>query len=280
MKKTIKVPAKLNLTLDVLGVSDGYHLISSLVCSVNLYERVTVKPRKDRLINLKCKGIDPCCDLYSNNAYKAVKLFLETFDTKGVDVVIDKRIPVGAGMGGSSADVSGVLNCMNTVFEKGVDLSELANALGSDTAYMLKGGWAVISGRGEQIDFKNVDRTLYMIILTAEQSVSAKSCYQKFDFLNESYPPCTQTAFEALVNGDEERFCELAKNDLTNSAISFVEEISFNLNALKKAGAPLALMTGSGSATVGGFFDKKQRDMVFKKLKKLFKGKIYKAHTV
>lgn len=277
---TIKVPAKINLTLDVLGLNEGYHDINSLVCSVDLFETIKIKPRKDGLISLKCKGIDPCCDLYSNNAYKAIKLFREKYGTKGVDVTIDKKIPVGAGLGGSSADVSGVLNGMKAVFELDVDLEEIALNIGSDTAYMLKGGWARISGRGERVEFLDVDKKLYMIILTADENVSSKHCYRKFDILKKKYQPCTDGVIEALKHGKQEELFALAKNDLTNPAITFVKDIDFNIKALKKAGAPLAVMTGSGSATVGVFFNKAQRDKVYKVLKPLYNDKAIKVETI
>ncbi len=279
-KTTIKVPAKINLTLDVLGLKDGYHALQSLVCSVDVYDTVTVKRRKDGNISLKSKGYDPKCDLYSNNAYKSAKLFRETFGTTGVDIIINKKIPVGGGMGGSSADVAGVLNGMKAVYEIPFDMEETANKLGSDTAYMLKGGWAIMSGRGETVEFLDIDKTLYFIIIPESESVSSKHSYQKFDMMKKKYPPCTKSVVEALKSGNEQEFYGLAKNDLTMASSHFVDKIEFNLTALKKAGAPLALMTGSGSATVGVFFNKEQRNKTLKALKPLYKKALIKAKTV
>ena len=71
----IKIPAKINLTLDVAGQSGGYHTIDSLVCSVNLYDTVCVSKRKDDKVCLKTKGIHPECSEKQNNAYKTAILF-------------------------------------------------------------------------------------------------------------------------------------------------------------------------------------------------------------
>jgi 4-diphosphocytidyl-2-C-methyl-D-erythritol kinase len=76
MKKfTIKVPAKINLTLDVVGVDGKYHNIESLVTSVNVYDTVTVSRRRDGRITVDMRGIPVDCEICDNNAYKAAKLF-------------------------------------------------------------------------------------------------------------------------------------------------------------------------------------------------------------
>ncbi len=280
MKKIkLRVPAKLNLTLDILGNSGGYHNIKSLVCSIDIFDTITLKRRTDWDINLINKGIDPECSIVDNNAYKTAKLFSDTFITEGVDMIIEKNIPVGAGLGGSSADIAGVLNGMKALFEVDKSIEPLADNLGSDCKYMLNGGWAIISGRGEKIDFKKVDKTLYFVILLGDESVSTKACYRKFDSLKKNFKPCTERVYKALVENETEKFLT-AKNDLLFSAISLMDGIDFNLKALKKAGAPLSIMTGSGSAVVGVFLDQKQRDKVFNILKPLYQDKILSAKSL
>ncbi|MBQ9756259.1 MAG: 4-(cytidine 5'-diphospho)-2-C-methyl-D-erythritol kinase [Clostridia bacterium] len=281
MKKIkVKVPAKLNLTLDILGVSDGFHSLQSLVCSVDLYDTVTVKSRADGDITLKSKGIDPECITENNNAYKTALLFKGEQSTSGVDIIIDKRIPVGGGLGGSSADVVGVLKGMNALFGVNADLKDLADRLGSDTGYMLNGGWAVISGRGERVNYQTVDKRLFFIIIPESQGVSAKDSYRKFDLMKKKYPPCTEKALSALTSGDMKTFFGLAKNDLTAGSVAVLESIDFNIKALYKAGAPLAVMTGSGSAVVGVFDSKRERNKAFRKLKATYKTGLIKAKSI
>lgn len=280
MKKVvIKAPAKVNLTLDVLGVENGYHKIKSLVSTINLYDKITVKKRKDSRINLIMKGLPVDCDVLENNAYKAGKAFVEKYKTLGVDIIVDKKIPVGSGLGGSSVDIAGVLKAMKRLFEKGEVLS-IANSLGSDSGYLLSGGYAVLTGRGEKIEKKDINEKLYLLIITEEKKITSRESYKLFDKQEKTYRPCTASAEKALKDKDFYRFYLVLKNDLTSASSSKVEEIKANLTALKKAGASAQVMTGSGTAVYGIFSSKKEREKAYKKLYPLYKSKLIKAQTI
>lgn len=281
MKKIkLKANAKINLTLDVLGVTGNFHDIKSLVTSIDVSDEITLKKRKDGRVTIKCDGLPVGCAAHDNNAFKAARLFKEKFGTKGVDIKITKRIPIGSGLGGSSADIAGVLNGMKQLFETDGDLVPLANELGSDSAYMLTGGYAVMTGRGDKVAHDKIDTTLYFIIITEPTLISARASYKKYDELNKRSKQSTGTAEKALKEKDFEKFCSAIKNDLEDASAMIVPEIKGNIYLLKKAGAPTALMTGSGAAVYGVFNDKKQRDDVYKKLLPLCKGNMFKAQTV
>lgn len=281
MKKiTIKAYAKVNLTLDVVGVNGGYHDINTFVTTIDLFDKITIKKRKDSAISLKCTGVEMDCSITDNNAYKTAKAFADKFSTNGVDITVQKNIPLGAGLGGSSADIAGVLNGLKTLYGVKDSVLPIANELGSDSGYMLSGGYAVLSGRGDKIKRKVFDKTLYFVILTESEQVSARASYKQFDKLAKAYKPCTAIAEKALADGKFEKFAKTIKNDLTEGSIQIVKQIEFNLSALKKAGARAVVMAGSGSATVAIFDNQKQRDEVYKKLKPLYNNKILKAKTV
>ena len=281
MKKiTVKVPAKINLTLDVVGTEGKYHEIKSLVTSINVYDVITLEKRTDNQINLQMKGLSVDCAIPDNNAYKAAKLFAETFSTGGVNVTVEKNIPVGGGMGGSSADIAGVLKGMNTLYEVDMDMGELADALGSDVRYMLDGGYAILSGRGQIIEEQYISKTLYMVLIKSDKIISSRACYKKFDALNKMHKPCTKSSAKALLGGDFEKFVEIAKNDLYAPAVTFVDELEINVKNLKRAGAPLALMTGSGSVVYGVFDNEKQCVEAYRKLKPLYSDDVMKAQTI
>ncbi len=281
MKKVkLRTPAKINLTLDVLGVKDGFHEISSLVTSIDVYDTITVKERLDFNVELKTKGISPECSAVDNNAYKAAKRFCKTFKTYGATVTVDKGIPVGGGLGGSSADIAGVLNAMKGLFCIPDSVVPIADSLGSDSSYMLKGGWAVLKGRGDKQQFLQLDFPLYLVIILDKQGVSAKQCYKRFDEQGKTYPPCTEQCLDALRKGDFSSFCKLAKNDLYHSTVTFAPAVEKNINALYEIGTPLAIMTGSGTAVLGVFDNPKERDNVYKKLKKVYGKKVIKAKTI
>ena len=281
MKKvSIKIPAKINLTLDVLGVTDGFHDIKSLVASIDVYDTISIKARKDKKITLISKGIDCECQTADNNAYKAGKLFVEKLNTCGADITINKNIPLGGGLGGSSADIAGVLLGMERIYNTGKKLAPLANMLGSDSAYMLEGGYAIITGRGDKVNKKEIDKILYLLLITESKSTSARGVYKTFDKQEKTFKSCTISAYNALKEGDVERFASIIKNDLTDSACTIVPEMYGNICALKKAGAKASLMTGSGSCVYGVFADKKERDKAYKKLKALYSNNLIKVQTI
>ena len=103
----VKAYAKINLTLSVTGVKDGYHMLDSIVTSVDLYDAVKVKKRRDGLVSVTMRGCgSENIPFGSNNAVKAAQAFIEKYSTRGADITVNKNIPVGAGLGGSSADRS------------------------------------------------------------------------------------------------------------------------------------------------------------------------------
>ena len=279
MKKVkVLAPAKVNFTLDISGVENGFHNICSLVNTVSICDTIVVKKRKDNEIRLFSKGVDAGCSLEKNNAYKTAVEFVKEYGVSGVDIHLKKRIPVGGGLGGSSADVAGVLNAMKQLFDVKDDLSYIANRLGSDTAYLINGGWAVIQGRGEIITPLAIKTQFYLVMIKEDSGVSAGECYKAFDKLEKTDAPTTFSAVDCLTKGDLKGFYNSLKNDLYAPAKTFVPNIENNLNALKEY-AP-AFMTGSGSITVGVFLDKKIRDKAYKDLRRRFGNKVLKATTV
>ncbi|MDE7159092.1 MAG: 4-(cytidine 5'-diphospho)-2-C-methyl-D-erythritol kinase, partial [Clostridiales bacterium] len=95
--------AKLNLTLDITGTEGGYHMLDSLVTTIDLFDRIVVKKRKDKLINVIMHGMgSESIEPEHNNACLAGEAFVERFQTLGADITVYKNIPVGAGLGGSS----------------------------------------------------------------------------------------------------------------------------------------------------------------------------------
>ncbi len=279
MKVKIKIPAKINLTLDVLGVKDGYHKISSLVASVNLYDAISLSARKDNEVNISFRGLPVGIGEKDSLAFKAAKLFMDEFSVSGADIEITRAIPAGGGLGGSSADVAGVLLGMKKLYGVSRDMDNLAARLGSDTAYMLKGGYAVLKGRGEKIrSLPEIKKKFYLLIIACDKGVSSGECYAEFDRQGKKYPQRTGGAARLLAEGDTENFLKTLKNDLYLPACEFVPEIRDNVNALILYGA--ACMTGSGSAVYGIYPDKKTQNQVYKKLYPVYGKRLIKAKTI
>lgn len=277
-KVLIKAPAKINFTIDVSGVENGFHLIKSFVATINLCDKLTFKRRKDDKVVIYDRGGKCCCPPEKNNAYKAAVAFIKEFSTCGVDIYIDKKIPVGGGLGGSSADIAGTLLGLKKLYSINSPVTSIANALGSDSGYLLEGGFKVISGRGENIERSLKGKTLYLLIIKDDKSISAKECYQKFDEEEETPLPITDRAVELFINGDKE-FYSVIKNDLYAPALCFLPTLKEKILDLENAGAIKALMTGSGSCVYGIFESKKERDKAKKILKGKYKKDLIKANT-
>ena len=252
-----KAYAKINLTLEVLGIEAGYHALDSLVVSVDLFDQITIKTRKDEKITVKMRGMDSeNIPETQNNAYKAAKLFQEKYAVQGVDILIDKNIPMGAGLGGSSADVGGVLNGLAELYkiedEKGLD--EIAAALGSDTVYMRKGGLARMQGRGTRVYYFGMDKPLYFLLICPTEGVSTKACFDKFDALGRAGGTgATSRAIDAYVKGDMEALGKNLYNDLFAPARQLNTKIQAAYEEAESF-APLGVtMTGAGSCVVALF---------------------------
>ena len=280
MKKVkVKIPAKLNLTLDVLGEKDGYHEIESLVASVNVYDTITVRQRRENIVSITFKGEPINLPPMNSSAYYAAQEFKKEFSGDGVDITIERSIPASAGLGGSSADIAGVLVALKKFYGVSESAEHIANKLGSDVAYMMRGGFAVMKNRGEQVEFlEDVKMKLYVIILKGTKGVSTGECYKKFDQLGKKYHKNTPIATRFLQDNDAKNLFGTFKNDLYESAKLILPEIEKNLISLKVFGT--ALMTGSGSATFAAFKTKKERDKAFKKLFLVFGDRVIKAETV
>lgn len=278
MKKVkIKIPAKINLTLDVTGENNGYHNLDSLFISVNLYDTVTAKKRKDDKIRLFFCGVPAGITPEKSNAYRAALAVKEKYGTAGADIKIKRKIPAGGGLGGSSADAAGVIKALFKLYELAGGEKEIADKTGSDVAFMLNGGFARVCGRGAE--FKNLELKdkLYFLIVTGLSGVSSKECYKKYDEHGVKYPPCTERALLALSDGRFSDLGKIIKNDLYQAAKEMSLEIEENLAALKKFGA--AAMTGSGSSVFAAFDDVKKRDFAYKVLKRKFGARLIKAES-
>ena len=280
MKKArVKIPAKINLTLDIEGAENGYHLLESLVASVDVYDIITVSARKEDVIRVFFRGLPVGVNGYGSNAYFAADAFRKEFSTGGADIIVERRIPAGAGLGGSSADIAGVLRAMAKLYDIKRDLSRMAANLGSDVPYMLQGGFAVMRGRGERLErVENVKRKFFVLIIAGGKSISTAESYKGYDKIGKLYPKNTSAAVTLLREDDVDNFFKVLKNDLYESSALIAPEITKTAERLKKYGA--AVMSGSGSAVYGIYKTKKERDRAFNGLKEYYGARLIKARTL
>ena len=247
-----KAYAKVNLFLDIVGEKDGFHMLDSVVVTVSLYDSVTLTKRKDDKIVLKTGNTISISDNFDNNAYKAAKLYCDTFGVGGVDVTLNKSIPVGGGLGGSSADISAVLRGLEKLYQTGGDVKALADRLGSDSGYMLTGGYARLKGRGEIVEPLDIVKKLYFVVIAAEGGVNTAECYAEYDKLErEDHNASADGLIKALSGGKltEENFF----NALYAPAARLNPKVKEAYEFIKGLCPTATLMTGSGSCVYGIF---------------------------
>lgn len=282
----VKAGAKINLTLDITGVSGGYHLLDSLVVSLDLSDLIAAKRRKDGAIKVYSRGEGTeLLPETENNAYKAAKLFAEEFQTGGAELKIYKNIPVGAGLGGSSADAAGALHAMRQLYLKEITpeteerILKIADRTGSDTRAMYLGGAVRMRGRGEiaerifrQSGQPREKKKLYFLLICPRTGVSTPKCFQGYDRGGIAYPPVTKSAVEKYENGDVAGLGKLIKNDLRAAACELNADVK---QAIEEAEwfSPLgAGMTGSGSAAYALFDTREMLDWAFSRYKGNFRA--------
>lgn len=260
--------AKINMFLDVLSRDGDYHVIDTVVATINLYDVVTVSKRRDNKVLVKTGG-----GLYwlplkteNNNAYKAAVMFMETFNTKGVDITINKKIPVGGGLGGSSADVAATLVAMKKIFNVNEDLKPLADKLGSDVGFQMEGGFARLTGRGENIEFIDSDEKMYLVIATPKKGVSTKGCYEEFD-----RTPIAKCLFDGNFVKQKLADKSLTKdcfyNALYPAAIKLNPQVERVYGLIAALSPKAVAMSGSGSSVFGVFETKELCEWAKDKLK-------------
>ena len=270
----VKAYAKINLTLDITGSKDGFHLLDSFVSSVDLYDLVTARKRKDKLVRVVMRGLDADKIPYgTNNAQRAGEAFVSAFGTTGAEIVIDRNIPVGGGLGGSSADTAGVLNAMAKLYGKENDerLKQIADRLGSDTGYMLSGGYGRLQGRGEKVKSVPVGslKTMYLLLICPQSSVSSGACYKRYDEMDLGQTATTNACITAFLNGDIVGVGNALSNALYPPSAALNPDTKKALEEAKFFSPLGANMTGSGSAAYAIFESRELRDWA----KSRYKGK-------
>ena len=257
------VPAKLNLTLDILSVRpDGYHDLDMLMQTVSLYDEIELTLGAGRDWTLRCDTAEgealPLLSNEHNLAWKAAEAFFRRtgLPDGGLALRIVKRIPAQAGLGGGSADCAAVLRALNSHFGCPLDrqaLLALAAECGSDVPFCVTGGLARVRGRGEIVEPLSAGPVQHYVICKPGFGISTPLLYR----LSDRYPPERRPDAEALLDrlktGDSPAAGRLLCNVLEPVAALLHPSILDLKADLLSQGACGAQMTGSGSAVFGLF---------------------------
>lgn len=274
MEIKILAPAKINLSLDVLGKRpDGYHEIATVMQAVSLYDTITLSDNDSGEIIISCnyEGV-PCDD--SNICANAAYRFFDycRMDVKGVNIDIDKKIPTQAGLAGGSSDGAAVVLGLNKLFGAGLkpaEMHEICERVGADVPFCLEGGTRLATGIGTNLKkIPSLNCSDIVICKPDSVSVSTADAYKKVDALN-PHPSYTDEMVKALYSRDMFLISNTIFNDF-ELALAIPE-----VNAIKKimldCKARGTGMSGSGSAAFAIFTSSNRAKKCYETLKKSYK---------
>lgn len=242
--------AKLNLSLDITGKrADGYHELDSIMQSISLCDIVTITKADTLRVTMDTGDVAE----KNNAAFAAAGAFARLTGTGGADIRIQKRIPAEAGLGGASADAAAVLIGLNRLYKAALPpeaLALLGVRIGADVPFSLLGGTARARGVGERLRPLYPVVPMYYALVKPHAGVATAQAFRRY---KKSAPLRLESVEYAVLGGDIALFTRYAGNALGLAALSISPEILHAAEALKAAGAPLALMSGSGSSLFAPF---------------------------
>jgi 4-diphosphocytidyl-2-C-methyl-D-erythritol kinase len=273
-------PAKVNLFLKITGKRiDGYHDLMTLMCCIGLYDTVSLNVGNTNIVVSCDHPLVP--EDESNLAYVAAHLFLKTLDkNEGVNIFIQKQIPVAAGLGGGSSNAAAVLLGLNrhygNPFSK-EDLMSMSLSIGADVPFFIFQSPAIATGIGEKLKAYPGLENMWILLVSPGFGVSTAEVYKK---LNLGLTKCKKKLKEFLLNN--QRFDPRSHlcNDLESVTASKYPVINTVKKALLSHGALGALMSGSGPSVFGLFSDLDRASQANHALYRAYGWKMYLAEMV
>lgn len=261
----VRTPAKVNLTLEVLGErSDGFHNIRSVIQTIDLYDRLRF--RSGRQLRFGCDS--PGFVIEQSLVSRAAALLQEASGfAKGATIEIEKRIPLVAGLGGDSSDAAAVLSGLNKLWKLGLSqaqLLELALRLGSDVPFFLYWGTALVEGRGETVTALPPLGKWWLVLLVPPFPRPPRKTRQLFASLKSSYytdGQITERLVEALKEGDFKP--SMLFNTFENVAFDIFPKLGLYRDHFVKLGAYNVHLAGSGPTLFTLMDDKVQAENLY-----------------
>lgn len=270
---TAKAPAKINLALDVLGRrSNGYHDVAMIMQTIALYDTITIETTEEG-ISLTTDSPDIPTDR-SNIAYRAAEYLKNRYEVKaGVNIHIQKEIPVAAGLAGGSTDAAAVLQLLNKAWQLGLSKEELMAAgltLGADVPFCIQGGTCLAEGLGEKLTIIDKTPRCYVLLVKPDVGVSTKEVYQNLKLEKIDKRPDIDAMLNSIDREDIPGICSSMANVLETVTIDMHPVIQELKQRLLELGAVGSLMSGSGPTVFGIFEDHSDAQTAYDQLRHLF----------
>ena len=263
---TIACPAKVNLFLRILAREDsGYHQIETLFQAIGLYDRVDAHPGGDGIaFEVRQDETDPGLgditaelgDPDDNTVMQAARAFYDAARIEpAVRLVLTKAIPAGTGLGGASSDAAGTLVVLNALHDQPLrhhQIIRLGSWIGSDVPFFCTGAPTALAwGRGDRLLGRAAPPTAHIVLVVPRARTETAAAYSEVSAkLKLPVPPGWLGDIET---GDWEALAALQQNDFELVAFERMPALGAIRDALATAGAPVARLTGSGSALFGVF---------------------------
>ncbi|MEG0770361.1 MAG: 4-(cytidine 5'-diphospho)-2-C-methyl-D-erythritol kinase [Clostridia bacterium] len=254
----VKCPAKINLTLDVLGLTEkNYHKVEMIMQTVSLYDEITAEKSDKSGIFLKTNLPYVPCDI-RNSAYKAAKYFYEyTNFEPAIRISMHKKIPVSAGLAGGSTNAAGVLLALNKLYETNLtnkELLSLCGKIGADVSFCLRGGTVLASGIGEVLTPIKPLMNCYIVLAKPTVPLSTQKVYKQLDSFEILKHPDTKEMIRCIESNDLKGICNNLYNVMEVASVALCPKIA-NYKDIMNSAHPLGcVMSGSGP-TVFAIFD-------------------------
>lgn len=263
MRISVKAPAKINLTLDVLGKrEDGYHEVEMVMTTIDLADRIDIYPRNDEKITIDSSAcFVPLGE--KNHVYQIAHILRTKLGIrKGVHFYIHKNIPVAAGLAGGSSDAAAAIRGLNRLWSLGLSIEEMAligSEVGSDVAFCVHGGTALAQGRGEIITPLPSPPPAWVILAKPPTGVSTADIYGKVTMEEiQKHPARSAEMVKAIKERDYQAVYQTMGNHLETVTLSLYPEVKRLKEQMLRFGADASLMSGSGP-TVFSLVDKESR---------------------
>jgi 4-diphosphocytidyl-2-C-methyl-D-erythritol kinase len=273
---------KINLFLDIEGkLSNGYHLIKSVMQSIELHDEILLKNTDKDGIIIKCSNPDIPVD-EANTCFKAASEIKEKYKIySGVIIEINKYIPSEAGLGGGSSNCASVIRGLNTLWDLNMSENEMWKIglkIGADVPFCLKGGTYLVEGIGEKLNRINDFVWNDILLVKPDFSMSTSFVYNKL--VADYYNSYADSKILNHINSDD---FKAAAMSVSNTLEKTVESFNPKINDIKKLmiqnGALSSCMTGSGSAVFGLYSGKADLDCAYGKIASIYPN-TFKTRTI
>jgi 4-diphosphocytidyl-2-C-methyl-D-erythritol kinase len=257
----VRVPAKINLHLGVGPLrEDGYHELTTVYHAIGMFDEITARPADSLALTMDGEGAGELALDDSNLVIRAAKLLAAAAGREPqARLHLRKQIPLAAGLAGGSADAAATLAACDALWGTGYtreDLASVAASLGSDVPFLVLGGTALGTGRGEQVSpVLAPGHAWHWAVALADGGLSTPDVYRELDRLREAgQTPApagsTDEILSALRSRDGEVLAECLVNDLQPAALSLRPGLRDTLASGVEAGALAGLVSGSGPTCV------------------------------